>query len=224
MAGPRSPSSEGTPCAGIDGCRAGWIVATDHGCEVVESLADTLPRFGVVAIDMPIGLPESGTRAADADARRFLSPRGSTVFPTPLRATLGAPTHAEACRRSLAAGGTRLSIQAFHLLPRIAELDALVTPDDEARVFETHPECAFAAMNGGPLPTKHSATGLQMRRALLAQHGLEPSASAPRGATAHDLLDAHALLWSARRIARGEHVVLGDGARDGRCLVMRIVY
>jgi predicted RNase H-like nuclease len=46
----------------------------------------------------------------------------------------------------------------------------------------------------------------------------------PRGAGEDDLLDAFAALWSAERITRGEHKVLGDGHTDVTGLPMRIVY
>ena len=51
----------------------------------------------------------------------------------------------------------------------------------------------------------------------------------PRGARVDDVLDAFAVLWSAERFARGEHVVLGRDAQQGlvmhdeRGLPMRIV-
>jgi predicted RNase H-like nuclease len=44
-----------------------------------------------------------------------------------------------------------LSVQAYHLIPRIRELDALLTPDLQARVWESHPELSFRAMTGAPI-------------------------------------------------------------------------
>lgn len=41
--------------------------------------------LSVVAIDMPIGLPDDGIRKADVLARRFIRPRSSSVFDTPVR-------------------------------------------------------------------------------------------------------------------------------------------
>ena len=43
------------------------------------------------------------------------------------------------------------------------------------------------------------------------------------GARFDDVLDAHAVLWSAERFARGAHVTFGDGRRDARGILMRIV-
>src|SRR4051794_31400330 len=73
---------------GIDGCRGGWVIASRDDCIVAARLADALGDLGtgdVVGIDMPIGLAATGPRRCDVEARQFLRPRGSTVFPTPAR-------------------------------------------------------------------------------------------------------------------------------------------
>src|SRR2546423_25609 len=43
------------------------------------------------------------------------------------------------------------------------------------------------------------------------------------GRTPDDVLDARAVLWTARRLARGQAERLGDGAHDERGLRMEIV-
>ena len=76
------------------------------------------------------------------------------------------------------------------------------------RLYEVHPELAFAALAGAPLAdSKHTEAGLVLRRDLLAQAGitLPPMVT---GAPENDLLDAAAVAWSARRIAAGEAVTL----------------
>ncbi len=213
-------------CAGLDGCRAGWVVATRAGVEVVDSVTGVLEqRHRAVGVDMPIGLPGHGDRAADRAARRFLSPRGSTIFSTPARAVLGAADYADACALSADATGKKISLQAWHILPKIAELDAAISTADEDRVVEVHPECSFAVMNSGkPLVSKHTAEGRAVRTALLEQV-FGPLPSTPRGATRDDVLDAYAVLWTAERFAGGQHRDLGGdvGQRDERGLLMRIV-
>ena len=213
-------------CAGLDGCRAGWVVATRAGVEVVDSIAGVLEqRHRSVGVDMPIGLPRDGDRAADRAARRFLSPRASTIFSTPARAVLGAADYADACARSADATGKKISLQSWHIMPKIAELDAALSPADEDRVVEVHPECSFAEMNGGaPLVSKHTVEGRAVRTALLERvFGQIPST--PRGATRDDVLDAYAVLWTAERFAAGLHRELAGevGQRDQRGLLMRIV-
>lgn len=207
--------------AGADGCRAGWVVATRDGAIVTRTLAPS--GFATIGVDMPIGLPVSTSRACDIEARRFLGSRRSTIFPTPPRACLGATDHADAVQRARAAIGVGISLQAFHLLAKIAEVDALHDASRPDRMIEIHPECAFAIMNGGvPLAPKRTADGAAARRALLAAHFDDVPASL-RGAAPDDVLDAYAVLWSTERFVAGTARVFGDGETDGRGIVMRIV-
>lgn len=215
---------------GVDGCRAGWVAAVDRGDARTEvfvrsALRDVLDLGAlVVGIDMPIGLPADRPRACDVEARARLGPRRSSVFPAPVRAVLGARDHADAVARSRAACGRGLSIQAWHLVPKVAEVDALVTPGDP--VVEVHPELSLALLAGAPLTSrKREPAGRDERLRLLAgpfpgvAHHL---AARHPGCAADDVLDAHAVLWTVRRIATGAAVTLGDGARDERGHVMAI--
>ncbi len=222
--------------AGADGCRGGWVVATAAltgravTVEATESLAATVDAIHrgtlvVLGVDMPIGLPDHPPRAADLAARALLSPRGSTVFPTPPRSLVAAANYAEANARSKAEFGTGLTKQSFNLFGKIRELDALIGPGDA--VVEIHPECSFAMMCGVVLPPKRGPAGIDARVAALTSEfddvaGL--AASLHRSvAAADDVLDALAVRWSARRFAQGQHVELGDGSHDRRGLPMRIV-
>ena len=172
---------------------------------------------------MPIGLPEHGPRTCDREARAFLGQRRSTVFATPARACVHAGDFATALRLSRAATGTGLSLQAFHLLPKIRELDAIVDATDPDRFVEIHPECAFVLLNdGAPLAPKRSAPG-ELRRCELLARQFGPLPDTPRGARRDDVLDALAVLWSTHRFATGAHRTFGDGHLDGRGLPMRIV-
>jgi predicted RNase H-like nuclease len=208
--------------AGIDGARGGWVVARDDGrVEVVPTLDDVVAdvRAGAldaVAVDMPIGLPGAPgeRRACDVAARRLLGPRRSTVFPAPPRCFLGATAFADV---------RRLSIQAFHLLPRIAELDALLDPSVQDRLVEAHPELAFARVAGAPLTdAKRTPAGGARRAALV---GRSP-ADVPRlpGARPDDVLDALALVRTAQRVAAGSDERLGDGSVDARGFRMQIAW
>src|SRR5207248_8623660 len=97
-----------------------------------------------------------------------------------------------ACRDWADASG--VSRQAFNLLPKIAEVDALVTPTRQSQVREVHPELAFAALAGGvPMAwPKRTAAGRAERLAAL------HVADVPRlrGAAPDDVLDALAVLAS----------------------------
>ena len=177
-----------------------------------DSISDVIDHgYRAVAVDMPIGLPSHTARISELQARRYLSPRGSTVFPTPVRACLDATDYADACRLSVAARGFKISKQSWHILAKIAELDRAITPAHSGRVIEAYPECSFAAMNGDrPLVSKHSVAGIDHRLQLIRREfHLEPSWVGPT--KLDDVLDAYAMLWTAERFAHGEHRTFPDG-------------
>lgn len=217
--------------AGADGCRAGWVVVqwTPDGSraprvQILPSFAAILElpeRPKVLAIDMPIGLPEItgiGGRAPDVAARRVLGDRQSSIFAVPSRRAVMAPDYRAACDAALATSEPprKVSKQAWNLFPRIREIDALMTPELQRRVFECHPEVAFWALNGEtPLdqPKKVKSRphppGLDLRRALLANAGFPAAAlgwmpTRRSDAGPDDVLDAFACAWTAARILRGD--------------------
>lgn len=204
--------------AGVDGCRGGWVVALDPPggivTLVVRRISDVLLLAdGVVAVDMPIGLPDhpGERRACDTAARRALGPRRSSVFPAPSRAAL------RAHRWSRELGVNK---QTWNLVPKVVEVDDAWG----SRLHEVHPELAFSLLAGEPLPSpKSTANGLADRRMVLRE--AFPEAETLRrlpGAADDDVLDALACLWSARRIAAGAGESWGDGSTDGRGRPMRI--
>jgi predicted RNase H-like nuclease len=228
---------------GVDGCRGGWAVAERDGAYVelhlerdFEGVLARAGRRGVVAVDMPIGLSDAAPRACDVEARRLLGPgRASSVFPAPARAVLGATTYATACAASVAACGRALSLQTFHLLARIREVDGAVTPALQRRVREVHPELVFAALAGGRGlgAGKRTREGHEARRALLeAALGPVPDLAlarrrlGPTDVGLDDLADALACLVAAARIAGGRErrVPAGPARRDRRGLAMEICY
>ncbi|MCC6467703.1 MAG: DUF429 domain-containing protein [Alphaproteobacteria bacterium] len=219
---------------GVDGCRAGWLlVRLGPGGAARVDIVDRfngLPLRGLamVAVDMPIGLPDTGARECDAMARALLQPeRRSSVFLHLRRPLLGYSDY-PAANAWGKRDGKGISKQAWNILPRIAELDAWMTPARQRRVRESHPEVIFIGLNGGaPLPRKRTSEGLAVRRAVLLRHGLAGidalAAGLPRrgGAALDDLYDAAALALAARRFAAGRGRELG-GQRDSRRLRMAI--
>ena len=83
-----------TLVAGADVAKGQWVVVVlrdgdfDHAI-VTKNLTDFLGEtqgLGVLAVDIPIGLPEGKEhRQCDLAAREFLRPRSSSVFSTPPR-------------------------------------------------------------------------------------------------------------------------------------------
>ena len=163
---------------GLDGCRAGWVLATmpargalargdGPDVRVVPCLDEVVAalesgRLAAAAIDIPIGLPADGSRECDLEARRLLGPRRSSVFPAPVRAALGAGTYAEACGVSRAISGKGLSRQLYNILGKIREVDALQSPSLQERLFEACPELSFALMSHG-VPMRHNKRTLEGR-------------------------------------------------------------
>jgi predicted RNase H-like nuclease len=94
-------------------------------------------------------------------------------------------------------------------------------------VLEVHPELAFAALAGAPMPhPKRSAAGRAERIAALrpAVAGIDRlAAQRLAGSAVDDVLDACALAWSARRLAAGAGEVVG-GDVDDTGLVMRVAW
>jgi len=230
--------------AGVDGCRSGWLCLTLEGAGTMpaitvypdaESLLSQRPAPRIMAIDIPIGLPDRGPRDCDRAARRLLGPsRGSSVFPAPIRPILDAASHAEANARSRALQGKGLSIQAWGITPKIRMVDAALRRIPERRewVHEVHPELAFQAWNGGATMAwnKKHRDGRRQRTALVeARYGpllrqLRP-AYPRREVGDDDLLDAAAALWTAERILAGlAHRLPESPPLDAEGLAMEIVY
>lgn len=232
---------------GVDGCPGGWIAvwrgsSGEASVRVFPGFADLIASFpadAVVAVDMPIGLPEfskQGGRGPEALVRPLLGQRQSSVFSIPSRAAVYAETapfttvdewYAAHRRASEVAMKTSdpprgVSIQAFGIFAKIREIDALLRqrPGLRERVIESHPEVAFMRLNGGTpmhLPKKIKGTvnpdGMEERKALLCRHGCERAfldQRPPAGAKSDDFLDAACMMLVAGRIDRGEAVSWPD--------------
>ncbi len=226
---------------GVDGAPSGWcaVMIDMNGIEpprhkLYDSF-DALVAEGaqIIAVDMPIGFQDApgeiGMRDCERLAREILGPRRSSVFPSPLRGALAAADYADASALNRAAGGKGLSKQSFNLFPKMREIDAIMTPDRESFLFETHPETGFAVIAGHPARhSKKTVEGREERLALLEQHGLprslfEPHPYRRKDANLDDLVDAGICALTALRIAAGTAKLLPEQPpRDGRGLRMAI--
>jgi predicted RNase H-like nuclease len=234
-------SSNDVWLAGVDGCRGGWVVAfvRPNGDEMrfrvepsFRAILAASESPTIIAVDMPIGLPEKvgrGGRRAEALVRPYLGMRQSSVFSIPSRAAVysqpgpfedqaavyAAHRQCSAIARETSDPPRGVAIQSFMIFPKIRELDAILRANAglAARVFETHPEVAFWRLNGDrevaePKKVRSSChpPGMALRRALLVAAGMPGevlTASTPKGAGEDDLLDALACAAIARRIHAG---------------------
>lgn len=137
---------------GIDACPGGWVaIELADGAFVRASFAVELRTLvdastvGVIGVDMPLGLVAEGWRSADTAARAVLGPRRSSVFLVPPRAVWAHADFAAANAHCRALTGNGLSAQTWGLRHKLLEADALRARMPE-RLYEVHPEVAFAAM------------------------------------------------------------------------------
>jgi predicted RNase H-like nuclease len=218
---------------GLDGFSKGWVAASldgdaheisFHG-DVTQALSLPFDRAG---IDIPIGMTEDGERDCDVPARAMLRPHGSRVF-TGARRWLWLEfddpdrANAEAQRR----GQKRVSRQLWHLGKKIMETDAFVRANPSRDIREVHPELVFLRLNRNkPVPSKKSAEGIALRRALLKRAGIrriDRWLSHDRigtGAKVDDVLDACAVAIAAR--APAGSIPEGTPLLDAFNLPMRI--
>jgi predicted RNase H-like nuclease len=245
---------EGSACelywvAGVDGCRGGWLVilyaiaehaklpvrVLSHFCTEFKLVLDLPQRPIAIAVDMPIGLLEQavpGGRDCDREARALLGrPRASSVFSPPARPALRARSYSEVAGLN----GAGLSKESFNILPKIREIDAVLSATDQRRVFEVHPELVFAQLAGAPLAhSKKTIAGRRERSRLLrtVYGGMLPNharvrlAHGLRHVALDDVFDACVLAHGAWRIRCGKarRVPRGEPPRDARGLRMEIWY
>lgn len=215
-------------CVGVDGARSGWIAVWWAGTSLTHCvyssarcLVEAHRHARIMAVDIPIGLPDRDGRQADTEARQFVGGRrASSVFSSPVRGILDATSQPEASRRHKEIDGRGFGAQSFAILSKIREWDNLLQADHQARaiVREIHPEVSFAALNGGRgkglASSKKTRDGAARRTELLSVvFGPEQVARlvgsvARQNAATDDVLDALVALWSAERIAVGSAVSL----------------
>lgn len=171
-----------------------------------QGAGELWPEAGVIGVDIPIGLPLTGTRRADLAARRFVGPRWASVWLTPPAAVLARGW----------APGLGVSRQAHGMGARIREIEGL----GDARFREVHPEVTFAFLaKRDPVPRKRSWPGFWRRLELLERAGVELPQDLAVDAPADDVLDAAAVALSAHRIATGAASTLPPDPEPGEPVI-----
>jgi predicted RNase H-like nuclease len=195
--------------AGVDRSRGRWVwAALEHAVVdwgVAASIGEVRQLTGTdtwMGVDMPIGFadPPSIGRRCEQAARALLGARRSSVFPTLPRACYVAPYEERDAIVEQLGLVRSYSKQAWQLRDGIFDVAEHLDP----RMFETHPELAFACRARRALDSKKSPGGSAQRRAILEGEGVEvPHTAELSGVPLDDILDAAICAVVARARAGG---------------------
>ena len=227
---------------GIVPCPGGWLIVPARLAgvtviaeepEVVKTLIDVLeykPKFEAAAILIPMGFedqPNGPYRPCDIEARAYIGwPRRVAVKPTPSRAALRAATRDDAL--ALEPWLTRDDFRRFRWL---RESEREFQPFHQRNFYSAHPDLTFVQMNGDQSVTSspYQQAGMLERIALIRSKlpGLDETVmrTPPPGSGQIHLLQATALIWTARRAAgRAISRFPADPGWDSTGIRMDLVY
>jgi len=223
---------------GIDGCKSGWFSVWENQDKSIHSSVfsnlNELKNFFknesqlIVGIDMPVVLSEVIPRQADQLARKLLSKKASSVFTAPTPEMLDQPNYEKASLVSKKLFGKSMSLQSWYLFPKIKDVQTMIHHED-MQIYEIHPELSFRAMNNEQviLESKKSPEGFAIRNSLLSMHFENfifeeiRRQYARKDVMDNDILDALAVLWSAKRIQSNQASFLPQAPEKPN---MQIVY
>ena len=231
----RGPNLPYSLVAGVTPCRGGWLVAASKlqgtifapedpaRIETFVDVVDMRPSYSIIALNAPVGgleRAQAGGRTCDREARALLGRRAAAVKSAPVHVesregTDLLPDHIDAISRTL--------------LPRYQEAARELAPFRQRTIYEVNAELSFYQLNGeAPMQWgKHSEKGIEERRAVLEAKipgALRIIDAEVPGATPSHLLDAAAILWTARRIfAHAAVRIPTDPEWDEQGLRMEIV-
>jgi len=223
---------------GIDGCKSGWFSIWENQDKSIHSSVfsnlNELKNFFknesqlILGIDMPVVLSEVIPRQADQLARKLLSKKASSVFTAPTPEMLDQPNYEKASLVSKRLFGKSMSLQSWYLFPKIKDVQTMIHHED-MQIYEIHPELSFRAMNNEQviLESKKTQEGFALRNALLSMHFKNfifediRNQHARKDVMDNDILDALAVLWSAKRIQSNQASYLPQSPEKPN---MQIVY
>ncbi|MHB8827780.1 MAG: DUF429 domain-containing protein [Acidimicrobiales bacterium] len=232
----RGPDLPYSLVAGVVPFRRAWLVAgakmhaATFACETPKIFAtfdDVLaekPAYSTVVVHAPIGYRDrigDPLRACDREARLLLKSRRVAVSPAPTYETLRGDDDGRLAR---------LDAVGVMMLPYHREIFALMSPFRQRTVYSGNPELSFYRLNGdSPLRfSKNREDGRLERRAVLEKrvqslhNVLKAEAD---GIPLKHLLDAAALLWTARLVfSHGARRLPADGEWDSEGLRTEFVF
>lgn len=231
----RGPQLPYSVIAGVTPWATRWVVATakiggaifaPESPKVFDSFSEILsetPTFSIVVVYAPIGYhegPDFKIRTCDREARALLGKRSSTIRNAPTRSALAEGSKLE---------NSNLDAVSLKLLPRYREVANLMSPYRQRVVYEGNPELSFYQLNkNSPLRWSKNKENGAVERLLLLE-GKIPNInsiieeSAKTIKSTH-LLDAIALLWTARRVyGHAAQRIPSEGEWDSEGLRVEIV-
>ncbi|MBQ7117207.1 MAG: DUF429 domain-containing protein [Clostridia bacterium] len=222
---------------GVDWMKGSWIaseltgnIASYKTFKTIDELCSYYEGISKILIDMPIGLPESSEEAQlrpDIEARKYLkvAARKSSIFPVPFRQLSYAESKAEVWELNNKLGA-KLTVAGSGILPCIKQVDSFLqsNPEWKERLIESHPECAFQALNGGKgiETSKHTPEGIEERIAILSQYvfNVRELVDSVSKSKKEDILDSLCLAVTSKF---GYVSIPKKPVRDSKGLPMRIV-
>lgn len=222
--------------AGIDGCKSGWLMVkhSEEGYTFgvysnIQDLVIEHPDIQRILIDIPIGLSGmSFKRTIDAQLKKELGVRHSTVFMSPCREAVYANDYASAKAINKCIEGKSISIQAFHISSKIKEVDTFITSGRHSvQIIESHPEFCFKYLNNKNilLSNKKSIEGEKERLNILSKYDAElvdvyqkiRQATARKAVANDDIIDALCLTLANQLAGKSELQLLVDDKRIDEC-------
>lgn len=228
-------------CIGVDGCKGGWITAIiSNGKLLLEkytNLEDIVLDYGTFdefLIDMVIGLPSTSEQIRpDAEARRMIKERSSTIFPVPCRQAVYAENVANAYDENVRILGKKFTPLTVGIIPKMREVDSYLQENSQYKnlIKESHPEVCFARLNGSTvLSKKADIDGVEERIRILSKFMEEISFEKIKlcakefKCNIDDIIDAICLAVSANLVNQGEYTVIPESPMaDETGLLMQMV-
>ncbi len=167
---------------GIDVCKGKWVAValSEKGFEVnkfdsIEEICNKYEGADSIIIDIPIGLPESTSDIRpEAEARKYLKGKASSIFNVPCRQAVYMPSHESANEKNKEILGKGISRQSFGICSKIKEVDEFLSksPKWKNKLLEGHPEICFSILNNGEavLENKIKPEGQKKRLELLKRY------------------------------------------------------
>lgn len=232
-------------CVGVDGCKGEWLAVaiTADRYEVnkfktIDEICEKYANAHSIIIDIPIGLPENiqeATNRPDRLLRQLMKGKESSVFSVPCRQAVYEQNKECAKKLNIQTLDKSLSEQSLAICKSIRQIDTFLQshPQWKNKLQESHPEYAFAILNGGRpiLDRKVDETG-QKRRIDLLQKYYSPSAdvirsflnAVPGRKKIDDVLDALCLAVIGKLgLINGYKTVPGSPCKDSTGLNMQII-